>query len=58
VTFGFRRGRIGWVQVVSGTVTLNAEQLRPGDGVALEAGGTIILSATSDAEVLLFDMIP
>ena len=50
-------GRIGWVQVAQGTATLNGEQLRPGDGVALDAGAAIELTGTSDdAEVLLFDM--
>ena len=50
-------GRVGWVQVAQGTVTLNGEALRPGDGVALDAGATISLTGTSDdAEVLVFDM--
>jgi hypothetical protein len=50
-------GRIGWVQVAQGTATLNGEQLRPGDGVALDAGSKIALTGTSDdAEVLVFDM--
>ncbi len=57
-TFDLRPGRLGWVQVASGSVTLNEAPLNPGDGVALDASGTLMLSATSDAEVLLFDMIP
>ena len=57
VTHELAEGRIGWVQVAQGTVTLNGEQLRPGDGVALEAGATIALTGTSDdAEILVFDM--
>ena len=47
----------GWVQVAQGTATLNGEQLRPGDGVALGAGEAISLTGTSDdAEILVFDM--
>jgi quercetin 2,3-dioxygenase len=45
------------VQVAQGTATLNGEELRPGDGVALNAGDAIKLTGTSDdAEVLVFDM--
>jgi redox-sensitive bicupin YhaK (pirin superfamily) len=57
VTHKLAAGRIGWVQVAQGTATLNGEELRPGDGVALDAGEAISLTGTSDdAEVLLFDM--
>jgi redox-sensitive bicupin YhaK (pirin superfamily) len=57
VTHALAEGRIGWVQVAQGTATLNGEELRPGDGVALEAGTQIALTGTSDdAEVLVFDM--
>ena len=57
VTHELAKGRIGWVQVAQGTATLNGEELRPGDGVALDAGATIALTGTSDdAEILVFDM--
>jgi redox-sensitive bicupin YhaK (pirin superfamily) len=57
VTHKLAAGRIGWVQVARGTATLNGEELRPGDGVALDAGTEIVLTGTSDdAEVLVFDM--
>jgi redox-sensitive bicupin YhaK (pirin superfamily) len=57
VTHELAAGRIGWVQVAQGTVTLNGEELRPGDGVSLDAGATISLTGTSDdAEVLVFDI--
>ena len=57
VTHELATGRIGWVQVAQGTATLNGEELRPGDGVALDAGDDINLTGTSDdAEVLVFDM--
>jgi quercetin 2,3-dioxygenase len=35
MTFDLRPERLGWVQVATGNMTLNAEHLRPGDGVAL-----------------------
>jgi redox-sensitive bicupin YhaK (pirin superfamily) len=57
VNHAFAAGRIGWVHVAQGTVNLNGEELRPGDGVALYAGAKISLTGTSDdAEVLVFDM--
>ena len=51
-------GRLGWVQVASGSITLNGAAMNEGDGAALEEHGTITLTAASDAEVLLFDMAP
>ncbi len=49
-------GRGGWVQVALGSVTLNGEALREGDGVAVTSSGTLRLEGSGDAEVLLFDM--
>jgi len=37
-------------------VTLNGEQLRAGDGVAVEKSGRLTLAGTDDAEILVFDM--
>ena len=57
VNHALASGRIGWVHVAQGTVSLNGEQLRPGDGVALDPGAKISITGTSDdAEVLVFDM--
>ena len=56
VSHELKAGRVAWVQVARGSVTLNGEQLYPGDGVAIEAAGTLELTGTSDAEVLVFDM--
>lgn len=57
VTHDLAAGRKSWVQVARGTVKLNGEQLRPGDGVAVEDAATVALVGSSDdAEVLLFDM--
>jgi quercetin 2,3-dioxygenase len=53
-----KAGRVAWVQVARGSATLNGEQLYPGDGVAIDAAGTLELAGSSDAEVLVFDMKP
>ena len=56
VAHALRPGRAAWLQVAGGAVTINGEQLREGDGVAI-AGGHIELAGTaSRSELLLFDM--
>lgn len=45
-----------WLQVVRGSLHLNDELLRAGDGVAIEGGGHLVLSKAEDAEILLFEM--
>jgi redox-sensitive bicupin YhaK (pirin superfamily) len=49
-------GRKGWVQVAKGSALLNDEQLKPGDGAAIEGPATIRLTGSPEAEILLFDM--
>lgn len=52
-----KSGRNAWVQVASGTASLNGVQLHPGDGVAVEKRGSLDLAGISpDAEILLFDL--
>jgi redox-sensitive bicupin YhaK (pirin superfamily) len=58
VAHELKPGRVAWVQVARGTVTLNGEQLYSGDGVAVEEAGKLVLTGTSEAEVLVFDMTP
>ncbi len=48
--------RHGWVQVISGDVTVNGAHLTAGDGVGLTDEAVIHLTATADAEVLAFDL--
>lgn len=49
-------GRYAWVQVATGSVTLNGNELGTGDGAAVTGETAMTLEATSDAEVLLFDL--
>ena len=51
-------GRGGWVQVARGSISLNGETLREGDGAAISVSGPLRLKGLDDAEVLLFDMAP
>jgi redox-sensitive bicupin YhaK (pirin superfamily) len=54
----FKPGRRGWVQVASGSITLDGNPLQAGDGAAVAAHETIALAGSGDtpAEVLLFDL--
>jgi quercetin 2,3-dioxygenase len=57
VSHTLKGGRNAWVQVASGTATLNGEQLQPGDGVAVSEPGTLeLVGASEEAEILVFDM--
>jgi quercetin 2,3-dioxygenase len=54
VTFDFRPNRYGWLQVTRGAVTVNGEELRAGDGAAIEKEPQVTIAG--DGEVLLFDL--
>ena len=57
VSHEVKPGRAAWIQVASGRVSLNGQQLSAGDGVAVETSGSLDLAGTTDgAEVLLFDL--
>jgi redox-sensitive bicupin YhaK (pirin superfamily) len=57
LTHEFAAGRLGWLQVVRGTLTANGLSLRAGDGLSLRDTPALVLQATSETEVLLFDMV-
>jgi quercetin 2,3-dioxygenase len=49
-------GRHAWVQVARGSVKLNGQTLREGDGAALSAEKSLALEGQTPAEVLVFDL--
>ena len=49
-------GQSGFLQIVSGSVAANGEQLTAGDGAAIQDVDELIIESTSEAEVILFDM--
>jgi quercetin 2,3-dioxygenase len=49
-------GRLAWVQVARGAITLNGSPLQAGDGLAVENTSDLRLEAQADSEILLFDM--
>lgn len=50
-------GRLAWVQVTRGSVTVNGQALSAGDGAAISDESEVSLVGAGDAEVLLFDMV-
>lgn len=49
-------GRLQWVQVARGAVTVNGVALAEGDGAAIEGESRLDIVADDAAEVLVFDM--
>jgi redox-sensitive bicupin YhaK (pirin superfamily) len=56
VEYKFKPERSGWLQVLRGAVQLNDVNLQAGDGVAISSEPHVDLTATSDTEILLFDL--
>lgn len=52
----FVSGHTGFLQVVSGTVMANGEQLEAGDGAAIKDLQDLTVEASDEAEAILFDM--
>lgn len=48
--------RTGFLQIIKGEVSLGGETLRGGDGVEFTGGTPYPLTASTDAEVMLFDL--
>jgi redox-sensitive bicupin YhaK (pirin superfamily) len=56
VLHDIRPGRHAWLQVASGTVTLNGQSLVAGDGAAVSDEQRLEIGADTGSEVLLFDL--
>lgn len=56
VTHQLAAGRHAWLQVLRGTVSLNDQELTTSDGAAISDESHIQITASSDAEVMLFDL--
>jgi hypothetical protein len=49
-------GRYAWLQMAKGAGSLNGTQLKQGDGAGVSDERALTLTASEDAEVLLFDL--
>jgi quercetin 2,3-dioxygenase len=56
ITLEVKRDRFAWIQVARGTLTLNGESLREGDGVQIESPESLELTTKANAEILIFDL--
>ena len=56
VEYVIKPGRVGWLQVARGSMSLDGESLNEGDGVALKTAGPLRITGLDSAEALLFDM--
>ena len=56
VTYSLAPGRHAWIQVARGAVMLNDTALSAGDGAAVSEETRLTVTATDEAEVLLFDL--
>ncbi len=53
--YTFQDKRIGWIQLIKGKITINAQELSSGDGAAIQHEN-IHIQCTEDAEFLFFDL--
>jgi redox-sensitive bicupin YhaK (pirin superfamily) len=49
-------GRCVWIQVATGEITVNGQDLGPGDGAAIREEELLVITAGRDCEFLLFDL--
>ena len=56
VVHDLRPGRMAWLQVARGSISLDGETLAAGDGAAIRTPGPVAFSGLDDGEVLLFDL--
>ncbi len=53
---GLADQRLVWIQVTKGAIQLNDHPLTAGDGAAIAQEPKLMIKATEDAEILVFDM--
>ncbi len=56
MTFAIPNGRHVWLQVLRGSVEFNASRLSTGDAVAVSDEASLTVKATTDVELMLFDL--
>jgi redox-sensitive bicupin YhaK (pirin superfamily) len=56
ITHEVKTGHGAWFQLIKGNVTAHGSTLKPGDAFSTEDTGTLTLTASEDAEALLFDL--
>jgi quercetin 2,3-dioxygenase len=54
--YRLQAGRSAWLQVLRGGVTLEGNSLSAGDGAAINGTESLAITASADAELMLFDL--
>ena len=49
-------GRHAWLQVLRGSISMESDELTAGDGAAISDINELTVTATKDAEIMLFDL--
>lgn len=57
VEYQLKSERKGWVQVVKGELSVNQNKLSAGDGAGISEEEHLMITASEDAELLLFDLV-
>ena len=56
IKYSIAEGRFAWLQIAKGSVELNGQLLKQGDGAAISEEQDLTIYAAEDSEVLLFDL--
>lgn len=56
VSYELKPERHAWIQVLRGAVTVNNQSLTTSDGAAVSDETALMIAATNDAEIMLFDL--
>ncbi|HEY1720749.1 MAG TPA: pirin family protein [Magnetospirillaceae bacterium] len=56
VELDMAKERGAWVQVISGTLSVNGQEIAEGDGAAIEEAEKLTITATKPSEFILFDL--
>lgn len=56
VEYALATGRRAWIQLARGALALNGQPMAVGDGVGVSEETALLMQASEDAEVLLFDL--
>jgi redox-sensitive bicupin YhaK (pirin superfamily) len=56
ISYQIGQNRYAWLQILKGAVSINDKPLQAGDGAAISEENSLLIRASADAEILLFDL--
>ena len=56
MSYALGAGRGAWLQIARGAVEVLGQKLEAGDGASIEDEAELLITATEEAEFLLFDL--